>query len=48
MTNTALRTRLFVVDAFTSFKDKELKGNPAGVLITSRPLEDAVAIAIAR
>ncbi|KAK9898095.1 Diaminopimelate epimerase-like protein [Cystobasidium minutum MCA 4210] len=48
MSDQRLRTRFFVVDAFTSSEYPELKGNPAGVLISTRPLEDDVAIEIAR
>lgn len=48
MTVDIIKSRLFVVDAFTSRKHKNLKGNPAGVLITSQPLSDEKAIEIAK
>lgn len=43
-----LQTRFFVVDAFTSTRFPELKGNPAGVLIKSAPLKDDLAVQIAK
>lgn len=48
MSEEAVRARLLVVDAFTSRKHPELKGNPAGVLILSRQIADDTAIATAK
>lgn len=48
MSTQSLRTRLFVVDAFTSTDYPDLRGNPAGVLISNRPLDDETAIKIAK
>lgn len=42
-----LRNRYFLVDAFTSHEDTNILGNPAGVVITSEPLRDAEASALA-